>query len=38
MWIQSHVSVRGNELVAHLAGEAVQGETEFAVPVRPSDF
>jgi ribonuclease HI len=38
MWIPSHVSVMGNELADRLAGEAVQGATEFIAPVRPSDF
>jgi hypothetical protein len=28
----------GNERADHLAGMAVQGDTEFAAPVRPSDF
>jgi hypothetical protein len=27
-----------SERANHLAGEAVQGDTEFAAPVRPSDF
>jgi ribonuclease HI len=38
MWIPSHVGVMGNERADRLAGEAFQGDTEFAAPVRPSDF
>jgi hypothetical protein len=33
--IPFHVGVMGNE---RLVGEAVWGDTEFAAPVRPSDF
>jgi hypothetical protein len=36
--IPSHVGVMGNERSERLAGEVVQGDTEFAAPVRPSDF
>jgi hypothetical protein len=38
IWIPSHVGVMGNERSDRLAGEAVQCDTEFAPPVRPSDF
>jgi hypothetical protein len=40
MWIPSHVAIgmMGNERADRWAGEAVQGDTEFAAPVRPSDF
>jgi hypothetical protein len=38
MWVPSHVGVMGNKRAERLAGEAVQGDTEFAAPVRPSDF
>jgi hypothetical protein len=38
MWIPSHVGVMGNERADRLASEAVQGDTEFAAPVRPFDF
>jgi hypothetical protein len=38
MWIWSHVGVIGNERADRLAGEAVQDDTEFAAPLRPSDF
>jgi hypothetical protein len=38
MWIQSHVGVMSSEQADRLAGEAVQGDTEFVAPVRPSDF
>jgi hypothetical protein len=38
MWIPSHVCVMVNERADRLIGEAVQGDTEFAAPVHPSDF
>jgi hypothetical protein len=38
MWIPSHLGVMGNERADCLADEAVQDDTEFAAPVRPSDF
>jgi hypothetical protein len=38
MWIPSNLGVMGNKRSDHLAGEAVQGDTEFAPPVRPSDL
>jgi hypothetical protein len=38
MWIPSYVVVMGNERADRLAGQAVQGDMEFAVPVRPSDL
>jgi hypothetical protein len=38
MWIPFHVGVMGNEQADSLACEAVQGDTEFAAHVRPSDF
>jgi hypothetical protein len=38
MWIPSHVGVMSNERADRLAGEAAHGGTEFATPVRPSDF
>jgi hypothetical protein len=38
MWIPSHVGVMGNKRAERMAGEAVQGDTEFAASVRPSDF
>jgi hypothetical protein len=34
----SPVGVMGNERADRLAGKAVQGDIEFAAPVRPSDF
>jgi hypothetical protein len=37
MWIPSHVWM-GNERADRLAGKAVQGDTEFAAPVRHSNF
>jgi hypothetical protein len=38
MWIPSHVGVMGNERADRLTGEAVQGDTEFAAPVRRYDL
>jgi hypothetical protein len=38
MWIPSHVDMMSNERADYLAGEAVQGDMEFAAPVRPSEF
>jgi hypothetical protein len=38
MWIPSHIGAMGNERANCLAGGAVQGDTEFAAPVQPSDF
>jgi hypothetical protein len=38
MWIPSYVGVMNNLRADRLAGEAVHGETEFAAPVRLSDF
>jgi hypothetical protein len=38
MCIPSDVGVMGNEQADRLAGEAIQGNTEFAAPVRLSDF
>jgi hypothetical protein len=39
MWIPSHVDVMMSiERADRLAGEVVQGDTDFAAPVRPSDF
>jgi hypothetical protein len=38
MCIPSHVGVMGNERTDRLAGKAVQGDTEFAAPIRPTDF
>jgi hypothetical protein len=38
MWISSYVGVMGKKRANRLAGEAVQGDTEFAASVRPSDF
>jgi ribonuclease HI len=38
MWIPSHVGLMGNKRVDRLAGDAFRGDTEFATPVRPSDF
>jgi hypothetical protein len=38
MWIPSHVGVMSNERANRLAGEVARGGTEFAAPVRPSDF
>jgi hypothetical protein len=37
IWIPSHVGVMGNKQADRLAGQAVQGDTEFAA-IQPSDF